>query len=67
MNKLKKGLFNYNPYKNRVYIFKANKKLEGVSALKDPKWGVITFQNIKELNTVLEAAKESYMLKKESI
>lgn len=61
------SLFNYNPYKNRVYLFKANKKLEGVSALKDPKWGVITFQNMNELNTVLEAAKESYMLKKESI
>jgi pterin-4a-carbinolamine dehydratase len=61
------SLFDYNPYKNRVYLFKANKKLEGVSSLKDPKWGVITFQNMKELNTVLEAAKKSYMLKKEFI
>lgn len=62
------NLITYNPYKNRVYIFRGNKRIEGVTAMKgDPKWGVITFQNKEELNIVLEAAKESYILIKESI
>jgi hypothetical protein len=61
-------LITYNLYKNRIYIFRGRKRIEGVIPMKgDPKWGVIIFQNEKELNTVLEAAKESYILFKESL
>ena len=56
----------YNPYNNRVYLFRENKRIEGVTPMKgNQKWGVITFQNKNELNIVLEAAKESYLLKNE--
>ncbi|MEN6592506.1 MAG: HEAT repeat domain-containing protein [Methanobacterium sp.] len=59
-------LITYNPYNNRVYLFRGNKRIEGVTPMKgNQKWGVITFQNKNELNIVLEAAKESYLLKKE--
>nr|WP_054858963.1 hypothetical protein [Methanobacterium formicicum] len=62
------NLITYNPYNNRVYLFRSNKRIEGVTPMKgNPKWGVITFQNINELNTVLEAAKGSYILFKESL
>lgn len=55
----------YNPYNNRIYLFRGNKLIEGVIPMKgNSKWGVITFQNKNELNIALEAAKESYLLKR---
>ncbi len=67
MNKSFLYLITYNPHKNRVYIFKGNSNLESVKTMKsNPKWGVITFQNKEELDVVLDAAKESYILISES-
>ena len=57
------SLHTYNPYLNRIYLFRDSSKIEGVKAMKgDPKWGIITFQNKNELHTALEAAKESFII-----
>lgn len=61
LNKHFLSLHTPNPYINRIYLYKGNTKIEGVKPMKNPKWGVITFQNNNELKIALEAAKESYL------
>ena len=57
------SLHTYNPYLNRIYLYRDSSKIEGVKSMKgDPKWGIITFQNKNELHTALEAAKESFII-----
>ncbi|AUB56315.1 hypothetical protein BK007_10015 [Methanobacterium subterraneum] len=62
------AIFRSNPYKVRVELYQGNKRLKNVRTMKgSPEWGVLNFQNKDELNTVLEAAKDSYILIKKSI
>lgn len=58
------SLLTFNPHKNRVYLYRSNKKIDGVTPMRgNPEWGVITFQNKEELHITLEAAKKSYILR----
>lgn len=62
------SLLTYNPYKNRIYLYRSKKKIDGVTPMRsNPEWGVITFQNKKELHIALEASKKSYISRIEEL